>query len=63
VGNAEAVQDAVQAVGAPAYPASRTGWAATAVLRYSRPGRIWYVTRVAASSTTACAGAEELPWG
>jgi hypothetical protein len=35
----------------------------TAVLGYSRAGSIWYITQVAASSTTACAGAEELPWG
>jgi hypothetical protein len=45
-----------------AYPASPTAGATTAVWGYSRAGRIWYVTQVAASSTTACAGAEELSW-
>jgi len=35
----------------------------TAVLGYSRAGSIWYITQVAASSTTACAGAEELCGG
>jgi hypothetical protein len=63
VGNAEAVQDAVQAVGELLIQRVVQVGTTTAVLGYSRAGSVWYVTQVAASSTTACAGAEELPWG
>jgi cytosine/adenosine deaminase-related metal-dependent hydrolase len=63
VGNAEAVQDAVQAVYELLIQRVVQVGTTTAVLGYSRAGSVWYVTQVAASSTTACAGAEEVPWG
>jgi hypothetical protein len=63
VGNAEAVQDAVQAVGELLIQRVVQVGTTTAVLGYSRAGSVWYVTQVAAISTTACAGAEEVPWG
>ena len=62
-GHAEAVQDAVQAVGELLIQRVVQVGTTTAVLGYSRAGSIWYITQVAASSTTACAGPEELPWG
>jgi hypothetical protein len=63
VGNAEAVQDAVQAVGAPAYPASRTGWATTAVLRYFTAWQDLVRHSGGGQLHDGLRGAEELAWG